>query len=439
MKKAYDFRKLAVATEKHLRDILNTFNVKSGSKTAASDDEDEDDDSDVNADADAEEEHEPAPAKPAVHVAANEHADEEDIIITKRRTATILSDVKVVTALLPLRQSARNAQKQHLQPLTTMKPPPVPSKPAATIVLKQEPIIKVEAVSIIDSADVDFNTNPDPTDIKVVVSIDNEAELDEREFVVLEEDDEMNEEHLDEEMEIIEQDADDALIDEHNYNDDDNDDNDDGGRYTPSVDAGASTQQARAKRRRLPGRRSPSIAASSIGGVHICQQCNKDFSTRTNLLRHIHTHDGSKPYKCTECSSSFTQNGSLKQHMHIHTGQRPFTCEFCGRGFTQSKSLTFHMRRHTGEKPFTCTECNASFRQKDGLKRHVAVRHPDGTKPSFPCTLCAKTMQSRYSLSMHMRRHREQVGFAERVFILRNAYDIIYICLLKTIIFFNSR
>lgn len=102
--------------------------------------------------------------------------------------------------------------------------------------------------------------------------------------------------------------------------------------------------------------------------IHICSQCNKDFSTKTNLLRHMKTHDGSKPYKCNICGNSFTQNGSLKQHMHIHTGMRPFVCNFCNRGFTQMKSLEFHKRRHTGEKPFTCQSCGLAFRQKDGLK-----------------------------------------------------------------------
>lgn len=109
------------------------------------------------------------------------------------------------------------------------------------------------------------------------------------------------------------------------------------------------------------------------GSSNMCTKCNRDFSTKTNLIRHMKTHDGHKPFKCTVCDSSFTQNGSLKQHMHIHTGERPFTCHICNRGFTQCKSLTFHMRRHTGEKPYPCDHCGLSFRQKDGLKVNSLV------------------------------------------------------------------
>lgn len=53
-----------------------------------------------------------------------------------------------------------------------------------------------------------------------------------------------------------------------------------------------------------------------------CTKCVKVFSTRTNLIRHIQSHDGYKAYVCQICSKGFTQSGSLKQHMYIHSGER---------------------------------------------------------------------------------------------------------------------
>lgn len=145
-------------------------------------------------------------------------------------------------------------------------------------------------------------------------------------------------------------------------------------------------------------RRKPGAAGDcKENDAHICQECNKDFSTRTNLLRHMNTHNGVKPYRCTVCDKGFTQNASLKQHMHIHTGERPYQCEFCNRGFTQPKSLVFHMRRHTGEKPFKCDVCQLAFRQKDGLKRHRAVRHTTEPKSAWSCDTCGKV---RYEKNM---------------------------------------
>lgn len=34
-----------------------------------------------------------------------------------------------------------------------------------------------------------------------------------------------------------------------------------------------------------------------------CDKCDKSFSTRTNLLRHLQTHDGVKPYNCHICGN----------------------------------------------------------------------------------------------------------------------------------------
>jgi hypothetical protein len=60
--------------------------------------------------------------------------------------------------------------------------------------------------------------------------------------------------------------------------------------------------------------------AKSTGDVHLCTKCNRSFSTRTNLYRHLQAHDGAKNYRCEICDKGFTQSGSLKQHYYIHTG-----------------------------------------------------------------------------------------------------------------------
>lgn len=101
---------------------------------------------------------------------------------------------------------------------------------------------------------------------------------------------------------------------------------------------------------------------------YICGMCNRDFSSKNNLKRHLVTHSGVKPYLCKVCQKNFSQFGTLKQHMYTHTGEKPFVCEICKRGFSQYKSLIFHKRRHTGEKPFFCNYCGSHFRQRDSLK-----------------------------------------------------------------------
>lgn len=127
--------------------------------------------------------------------------------------------------------------------------------------------------------------------------------------------------------------------------------------------------------KRMPREIVDKYAQSTDKNQHICTKCVKVFSTRTNLIRHIQSHDGNKPYVCEVCKKGFTQSGSLKQHMYIHSGERPYKCNFCEKAFTQGKTLKFHLRRHLDEKPFPCSECACCFRQRDGLKRHLKSRH----------------------------------------------------------------
>ncbi|XP_037937461.1 zinc finger protein 350-like isoform X2 [Teleopsis dalmanni] len=142
---------------------------------------------------------------------------------------------------------------------------------------------------------------------------------------------------------------------------------------------------------------------------YYCEQCNTDYTTKTNLNRHMATHDGKKPYACNICGKGFTQNGSLKHHMYTHTGEKPYVCEVCNRGFTQSKSLVFHKRRHSGDKPFACVHCGTSFRQKDGLKVHILRHHTivmdDGEIETHMCSICKEDMYTKENLQLHMKKH----------------------------------
>jgi len=166
---------------------------------------------------------------------------------------------------------------------------------------------------------------------------------------------------------------------------------------------------------------------------HFCTTCNKEFSCKSSLNRHmrIHSgvkpfqcgtcgkrfadkgvldvheriHTGKKPYRCNQCSKVFSQKGNLKRHMRIHSGVRPYSCNLCSKRFSQKGHLTAHLRIHTGHKPYQCTYCHKSFTQSSTLIGHM--RTHTGERP-YSCSICDKTFRQKGNLTAHMVMHQMQ-------------------------------
>ncbi len=76
--------------------------------------------------------------------------------------------------------------------------------------------------------------------------------------------------------------------------------------------------------------------------------CFHTFSTKDAMQAHFRTHFGLVAYPCPHpnCEKGFPTPDKLTVHMRSHTGEKPFNCQVCDRGFSEKGTLVRHMKTH---------------------------------------------------------------------------------------------
>ena len=110
-----------------------------------------------------------------------------------------------------------------------------------------------------------------------------------------------------------------------------------------------------------------------------CDVCQKSFTSRSNMLRHVLSqHKKSKQWECEECSRVFSNKANLTRHVKTCKGEQPSSSTGRVLKRKQSSSKTPNKKIKIGKPTnhhVVCAICHKGFTSKKMRDQHVIETH----------------------------------------------------------------
>ena len=168
--------------------------------------------------------------------------------------------------------------------------------------------------------------------------------------------------------------------------------------------------------------------SGKVEGLQICDICNKQVKTKSQLARHKASHEmvycdqcefvcegrekltrhrhqkHTDPVSCPVCQKVFTKKHHLKNHLALH-GDEVFNCDQCGMTYKSLASLRGHIKVAHNSEEVSCEFCGKIFATYHRYNRHKLVSHTNVR--SYECPKCEYKGSTKYYLQCHMEKHEE--------------------------------
>lgn len=100
-----------------------------------------------------------------------------------------------------------------------------------------------------------------------------------------------------------------------------------------------------------------------------CPQCKQGFSLKSDLNVHIRTCT-KKLFKCDLCNYTTKSIAYAEDHKQKHIGNDEFKCLHCSAVFLQRSELLKHLRTHNKKVPFNCPHCQRKYSYWVNFEKH---------------------------------------------------------------------
>lgn len=124
--------------------------------------------------------------------------------------------------------------------------------------------------------------------------------------------------------------------------------------------------------------------------VYICGECNFETETIMHLVSHrARFHFNLDHFKGLNCPTCYKPSRLLKQHFSMRHWVKSHICPYCEKRFSTKPSLNRHLKHHQNETPleFQCVKCNAYFDTIDKMEDHFVVHYANPLN-KFRCDHC---------------------------------------------------
>ena len=115
------------------------------------------------------------------------------------------------------------------------------------------------------------------------------------------------------------------------------------------------------------------VKTNKVKGMKNCWQCNKLFSKKSNLKRHIqnfHSNGEDCNFDKTD-KLVFGKNFMSLDSSNSMLINNEFSCTTCKQTFETKYAVQAHISKdHQGISPHVCDHCKMEFSHRQGLHRH---------------------------------------------------------------------